>query len=370
MDMRTMNSTLWQRIAGAGLGSVAVVGMSKNTGKTVTLNHLLAQAATARVSMGLSSIGRDGEERDQVFQIPKPAIVVWPGTLVATARGTLQRAKLRFTLVANTQVASPMGEILIVKALDPGEMEVAGASRGSDQRRVMQQLQQCGASLVLLDGALGRSHHASPAIAQSVILATGAALGGGMADVVRKTRDRLAILGIKQADASLCALCQPVLMQGGVGLWNAAGEPLFQANIATLNAAGVLLKHIESPIATIALSGAVGRSLWQALMTLAARHSGLRVLVADGSKLFVDHADLLAFERLGAQLLAFQAINILGLTLNPFSPFGGSFAAAEFLHTARLAFTDYQVNDVMLETQLETPGQNANAVHDSSKEIT
>jgi hypothetical protein len=105
-------------------------------------------------------------------------------------------------------------------------------------------------------------------------------------------------------------------------------------------------------------------------MTLAERHSGLRVLVADGSKLFVEHADLLAFERLGAQLLAFQAINILGLTLNPFSPFGGSFAAAEFLHAARQAFADYQVNDVMLEAQQNPLTQSVNAVQDSPKEIT
>ena len=88
-------------------------------------------------------------------------------------------------------------------------MEVAGASRSHDQHRVIALLRQCGAELVLLDGALGRSHHASPAIADGVVLATGAAIGGGVQDVLRKTRDRLAILGVAQADAALAAQVAP-----------------------------------------------------------------------------------------------------------------------------------------------------------------
>ena len=329
--------------------TLAVMGMSKNTGKTVALNHLLAQAAANGVNIGVTSIGRDGEERDQVFFIPKPPVKVWPGTLVATARATLPRAKVRCEFIANTGISSAMGEIVIVKTLDQGEMEIAGASRGSDQRQVIHQLQQCGATQVLLDGALGRSQHASPAIADAVILATGAALGGGIADVLRKTRERLAILGIAAVDASTQARVAPLFAQGGVALWDRHGTLLFQEPIATLNAGAVLLQHSEAEIGTIALSGAVGRSLWQALMRLAARHPGLRVVVADGTRLFIENSDLLALQQLGAKLLAWQAIRVAGITLNPYSPMGGSFAADEFLAAAREAFTGYEVSDVLLE---------------------
>jgi hypothetical protein len=344
-----MTSTLWHRIQTRGISTLAVMGMTKNTGKTVTLNHLLAQAAGTHVTVGVSSIGRDGEDRDQVFFFPKPPVIVWPGTLVATARETLPRSKVRWKLIDATGIASPMGEILVVKALDHGDMEIAGASRNTDQLKIISRLQQCGAALVMLDGALGRSHHASPAIADGVILATGAALGGGMADVIRKTRDRLAILGIAQADAVMRARCESVFSQGGVGLWNNQGELLLQAKIATLNAGATLLKHIDQDVATIALSGAVGRSLWQALVTLAPRHPGLAVVVADGTKLFVDNTELVALHKLGARLLAFRGIHITGITLNPFSPMGASFPPEEFLAVARQAFSGYEVNDVMLQ---------------------
>ena len=350
-------STLWHQIQGKATSeeragsvyTVAVMGMSKNTGKTVTVNHLLAQAAAARVTIGVSSIGRDGEDRDHVFLIPKPPVIVWPGTIVATARATLQRTKVRFKPLGTTDIASPMGDIVIIKVLDYGAMEIAGASRGADQRKVIHQLQQCGAALLLLDGALGRSHHASPAIADGVILATGAAIGGGMTDVIRKTRDRLAILGIAPVDDVTRNRCQALFAKGGVAIWNSRGEVLFQAEIATLNAASILLQHIDADLATIALSGAVGRSLWQTLSTLATRHPGLTVVVADSTRLFIDNTDLVAFQTLGARLLAMRGINIAGITLNPFSPMGGSFAAAEFLAAARQAFSDYEVSDVMLE---------------------
>jgi len=347
--MNTPHSALWQRIQSSGMDVLAVMGMTKNTGKTVTLNHLLAQAASAQMAVGVSSIGRDGEDRDMVFYVPKPPILVWPGTLVATARATLERAKVRYKPVDATGIDSPMGEILVVKVLEYGEMEIAGASRSSDQLKVIGRLKQCGASLVLLDGALGRSHHASPAIANGVILATGAAIGGGMGDVLRKTRDRLAILGLAQADEATRTLCQPVFNQGGVGLWDSRGEALLLAEMATLNAADTLLRYIESDVRTIAVSGAVGRSLWRALGLLAARQPDLRVVVNDGTKLFVEATDLAQLRKLGAQVLAWRGIHLTGITLNPYSPLGGSFNAEEFLLAARAAFTDYGVSDVMLE---------------------
>lgn len=342
-------SLLWQGIRAGGMATLAVMGMSKNTGKTVALNRLLACAAAEDVAVGLTSIGRDGEALDQVFSIPKPPVVVWPGALVATARDTLQRARARCKIIDGSGIDSPMGEIVVVKVLDGGDMEIAGASRGHDQLKIIARLRQCGAGQVFLDGALGRSQHASPAIADGVVLATGAAVGGGIQDVIRKTRDRLAILGIGEADAATAARCAPIFAEGGVGMWDADGDTLFRAAIPSLNAGGVLLANDAPALAGVAVGGAVGRQLWQALETLARRHRGLQVVVADGTRLFVDAADLAAFRALGGQVLAMRRIRLAGLTLNPFSPLGGHFAAREFLEASRAAFDGLHVTDVLLE---------------------
>ncbi|MCV2366534.1 lysine 5,6-aminomutase reactivase subunit KamB [Roseateles oligotrophus] len=354
MSKSSAASPLWQRIKHSGIETLAVMGMAKNTGKTVALNHVLAQAHAAQVAVGVTSIGRDGEDRDQVFLFPKPPVLIWPGSLVATARDTLVRSKLRFKLLGNTGIDSPMGEIVIVKALEYGEMEIAGASRSSDQLKVIQRLRQAGCELVVLDGALGRSHHASPAIADGVILATGAAIGGGIQDVIRKTRDRLAILGIARVPAELGARVQDLFNKGGVAIWARDGEPLFQAEIASLNAASVLMGFAEQDVGTIAVSGAVGRQLWRAMSSLGAMKPGLNLVVADGTKLFVDALDVQAFCKQGGSLYGYRSIRILGLTLNPFSPMGGSFDGAEFLASSIDSFPGYDVCDVVLnEQQLE-----------------
>ena len=351
-------SPLWQRLRAAGMHTVAVMGMAKNTGKTVALNHLLAQAAADDVAVGLTSIGRDGEERDAVFNFPKPPVSVWPGTVVATARSTLQRARARHKLIDATGIQSPMGEIVLVKVLDAGDMEVAGASRSHDQQRVIALLRQCGAQVTFLDGALGRSQHASPALADGVVLATGAALGGGVADVLRKTREKLALLGVPQADAATSARCAGLFDGTGVALWGRADEPLFSAPIATLNAGAELLAqadaHADAGITTVACTGAVGRALWRAFETLAAHHPGLTVVVADGTRLFIDRADLAALAARGARLVALRPIRIAGITLNPFSPLGGHFDAAAFTTAARAAWPQHVVTDVLWDTDHPT----------------
>lgn len=344
---------LWQRMIALELQTVAVMGMTKNTGKTVCLNHLLSQADAAHKVVGLTSIGRDGEERDQVFAIPKPSVMVYPGCLVATARDTLARARVATRQMGTTGVDSPMGEVLIVKVMEAGEMEVAGASRGHDQRQVIALLKRCGAEMVFVDGALGRSHHASPAMADGVVLSTGAAMGGGMMDVLRKTRDRLAILGIAPAPADLAHQAQFIIERGGVGVWGRRGACLFNAPIATISAASTLLSLSVTDMGTLVVSGAVGKLLWQAVMTLLDRHPGLTLVVADGTKLFIDALDLAAFERQGGRLYALRSIRLIGITLNPFSPFGGSFEPAAFEAQARIHWPEHIVTDVMLGSIME-----------------
>jgi hypothetical protein len=248
---------------------------------------------------------------------------------------------------------------VLVKALEAGDMEVAGASRSHDQQRVLALLRQCGAQLSFLDGALGRSQHASPALADGVVLATGAALGGGIADVLRKTRERLALLGIPAADALTAARCAGLFEGNGVALWSRTGEPLFQAPIATLNAGAALLARHDASIGTLACTGAVGRALWRAIETLAARHPGLTVVVADGTRLFIDSADLSGLARHGARLVALRPIRVAGITLNPSSPLGAGFDAAAFVAAAREALPEHTVTDVLWDadprTDLRTP---------------
>jgi hypothetical protein len=58
---------------------------------------------------------------------------------------------------------------------------------------------------------------------------------------------------------------------------------------------------------------------------------------------------LAIFAKKGGHLLALRSIRMAGITLNPFSPFGGSFEAPEFLAAAHTAFSAHIVTDVLYE---------------------
>ena len=68
---------------------ISIIGMAKNSGKTVTLNHLLLEAMEEGIQVGITSLGRDGESLDLVTETEKPRIFATEGTIIATATSLL-----------------------------------------------------------------------------------------------------------------------------------------------------------------------------------------------------------------------------------------------------------------------------------------
>jgi len=89
----TSPSLFLQKAHLEGLLSLALVGLSKNAGKTTCLNHLICAWQKSGISrpLGITSIGRDGEEEDVVNGQPKPRIFIFSGTYLATAKSSLSR---------------------------------------------------------------------------------------------------------------------------------------------------------------------------------------------------------------------------------------------------------------------------------------
>ncbi len=73
---------------------LAVVGLAKNTGKTVALTTVLRELEAAGHVVGVTSIGNDGETHDAIdARIDKPAIRLAAGSLVATTDLLLRRSR-------------------------------------------------------------------------------------------------------------------------------------------------------------------------------------------------------------------------------------------------------------------------------------
>ncbi|MBU4562316.1 hypothetical protein KKB17_02785, partial [bacterium] len=53
---------------------LGILGTAKNTGKTTTTSALLEIANNKNLSVGITSIGYDGEDIDNITGLPKPRI--------------------------------------------------------------------------------------------------------------------------------------------------------------------------------------------------------------------------------------------------------------------------------------------------------
>ena len=81
--------------------TMSIVGMCKNAGKTTMLNWLLT-GGHLRGTLGLTSIGRDGESTDVVTGTEKPGIFVREGTLIATAKDMLRLGDTTLEIMETT----------------------------------------------------------------------------------------------------------------------------------------------------------------------------------------------------------------------------------------------------------------------------
>src|SRR5271169_142438 len=98
-----------------------MVGLAKNTGKTVALTALLRELEIVGRRVGVTSVGRDGEERDVIdFRIEKPRLHLASGSIVATTDGLLSASAVHHEILESTNVRTPLGRVLIARLRDPG----------------------------------------------------------------------------------------------------------------------------------------------------------------------------------------------------------------------------------------------------------
>jgi hypothetical protein len=152
--------------------SISFAGTAKNTGKTTTCLQVINEGRAAGLSIGLTSIGYDGELKDQVTGLPKPRFFLQKDDWVATAHKCLQASSASFSTLINTHIQTSLGPIILACVSTPGWAVLAGPNRRSDLTKVLERFSSLHIDLALADGALNRM---VPMLAtQGLVLATGA----------------------------------------------------------------------------------------------------------------------------------------------------------------------------------------------------
>ncbi len=305
-----MNKLLKQAVEG---GSLAVVGMAKNAGKTVTINYLLAQAAIHGIRTGLTSTGLDGETTDSLYLLPKPEITLSAGSLLATARGSLSQGSARLELLRGTRLVNPLGEIVIARVRREGTVEVSGPETCSDLAKVIS-LMSGEVDLVLVDGALDRVAASAPSVTGGAVLATGAVVAGNVEGVVRETVYQARLLMLPPC-RSLNVDEKNLIEQGGIAVSSADGLEILPLETAVDGPLEIL--DYLTPQCKLLLGGAFTDELAQLLLGASRRLGELSVVVRDGTRVFVGSRLWQQLERSSVDVLVMEAINLMAVAVNP-----------------------------------------------------
>ena len=167
--------------------SCSIVGLEKNTGKTECFNYVLQRLPLDKIRVAVSSIGIDGDTTDQVTKTAKPEIFLREGMYFGTSEKHYLMKQLTSELLEISDENTSLGNIVIGKALTPGKLLLSGPSSTNGLRRWMNEMRKYDIDLTIIDGALSRLSLASPAVSESMILATGAAYSANINTLVQKT---------------------------------------------------------------------------------------------------------------------------------------------------------------------------------------
>ncbi len=298
--------------------SLSIIGMCKNAGKTTVLNSILSEMGATGKTLGLTSIGRDGESVDVVTQTHKPGIYVREGTLIATALEMLKYCDISREIVETTGFPTPLGEVVLVRARSDGNVQLAGPSITAQLAKLSGMFFSLGADVAIVDGALSRKTLCAPAVSEATILCTGASYSRDIDTVIEDTAFATLLLTLpEQADFSEeeRAVCP--------------GKALFRMEDGTLRAlpqelqlADALRSQAYAGVRAVYVAGAVTDALLKPVLMAGKRFDELTLSAEDGSKLLI-HQD--TYDKLllrGISLAVARATRVAAITVNPFSAYG------------------------------------------------
>lgn len=313
---------------------ISVIGMSKNAGKTVALNELVYQAIESGVCIGLTSIGRDGERQDVVTCTEKPTIYVETGTFVATAEGLFNCSDARLEILEITDHQTPMGRIVIAKVINSGNVQIAGPCTNHGIREVSEKMISFGSDIVIVDGALDRVSSASPSITDATILSTGAVLSRDMDKVIEQTAHRVRLFKLEKIeDESLQKVVREAIdLKDNIMIEIIDDEIKIKTlDIKTaLNAGKIIANNMNENTRFVVIQGSLVTKTIMDIVRQTKLYKDVKFVVKDATKIFIDHRDWMYFNKIGIKLMVLDPINILAVTVNPFSPMGYYFDPNKF----------------------------------------
>ena len=297
--------------------SLSIIGLEKNTGKTETLKYVLDRLPVDKKRIVVTSIGIDGETTDQVTLTQKPEIVLREGMFFGTSEMHYRQRGLVSELINVSDVTTSLGRVVTAKALTSGKILLSGPASTVGLRQWMADMRRFDIDLVVIDGALSRMSSASPAVSQSMILATGAAYSANLPTLVQKTAFVVDLINLPLTDGEDIRRLLPLEK----GVWWTDGE----GQLHELNGLTSLAKEIRFDGMEQCRQLYVAGALVDGFLEKVRKNKNLRqteIVVRDFTKIFVTPLQFRTFLKSGGSIHVLQKSQLLAITVNPTSPSG------------------------------------------------
>ncbi|MDO4690814.1 MAG: hypothetical protein Q4A58_05905 [Fusobacterium sp.] len=307
---------------------LSIIGMEKNVGKTTLLNKLINDIGDKKI-LAITSIGRDGEDTDVVTSTDKPRIYIRQGSIIATGRDCLNKCDITKEILYVTDFTTPMGDIVVVRALSDGYVDIAGPSYNAQVKKVIELMEEFGSEITIVDGALSRKSTAISDVSDATILATGAALSLDMLKVVEETKKTVNFLmldEIKNIEKNIKEYLQKVK---AINI-KKDGSVEFIDVSNSIDLANKIKEFLSEETEYFCIRGAITEKIMETFIENRGTFSNFTLVVEDGTKFFIDNALYNKAKLCGIEFKVLNKINLLFITCNPHSPLGIDFDKNEF----------------------------------------
>lgn len=326
--------------------SMSIIGNYKNVGKTTTLNYILKECISENIILGLTSIGVDGEGVDVVTNTYKPRIYVNSNTIIATASSLALGSDITKEILELTNITTPLGNIVIFKALSDGYIELAGPSINSQVKYVCDRLKYYGADLSIVDGALSRKTLGSPSITESTIFCSGAVINKDINKAIEKIVYEANILNLdKVNDNKFYEIYENIKYKKVSIVKNDYTYKSLDIN-TTLSSSKEIIDSIDGNTKYIVFNGIVTDDFINTMIKSGKDYKNITILVEDSTKIFLEKDVFEKFIKLKGNIRSINKVNLIGVSINPTSIEGYGFDENYFIDTIQ-SKTDIKVFNVM-----------------------
>ncbi|WP_321279473.1 hypothetical protein [Marinifilum fragile] len=298
--------------------SLSIVGLEKNTGKTECLNYVLSRLRDSRKQIALTSIGIDGENRDQVTQTHKPEIELNEGMMFVTSETHYAKRRLFSEVIDVSRQTTSLGRLVTAKTIHSGKVMLSGPANNAEIVRLISDLKAKGVDLTIVDGALSRKSLGSPAVTEAMILATGAALSANIPQLVFKTQYVYDLIQLTEIDSELKPKFRGI--ENGIWALDESGE-VKNTGISSV----LMIKKEKDKLFQFGtdffVSGAVTDQFLDFLKNQK-QVNKIRLIIRDFTRVFANPETYYAFVKKGGEIQVLDKTNLVAITINPVSPDG------------------------------------------------